>query len=176
MCRKRCSEQKSGQDRSDIVCFLFGNLQGDISFSINVPGTITTGARTITIDQTTKIKTDVTGYLFTGTLRYPLTEKLNVVGKLGGYWTTDQSLNLTSEATTVFTSAPVINLPPSNAVQFSDQFEDDDSSLVFGIGAEYRFNDRINIRAEWKRYKDSGFGIKNADLFSLGASYSFDVK
>jgi hypothetical protein len=51
----------------------------------------------------------------------------------------------------VFTSAPVINLPPSNPAQFYNQFEDDDISLVFGIGAEYRFNDRINIRAEWER-------------------------
>ena len=102
-------------------------------------------------------------------------------GKLGRYvrnvvFTT----NATSQFSLTFTSPPVIPVAVPTLQPFSSSREDEGISLMFGVGSEYKFNERIAIRAEWERYNNIFNNIlgdqKNkVDLFSIGIKYKFDI-
>jgi OmpA-OmpF porin, OOP family len=43
-----------------------------------------------------------------------------------------------------------------------------------GLGAQYDFDSRLGMRAEWERYRLDATGIKaNTDLYSVGVDYRF---
>lgn len=44
----------------------------------------------------------------------------------------------------------------------------------FGVGAQYQLGNGVALRGEWERYRTEAFGAKsNADMYSLGAQFSF---
>lgn len=52
----------------------------------------------------------------------------------------------------------------------------DGTDLAFGLGANWKINKSIGLRAEWERFQNlsvDGGTERDVDLLSLGASYRF---
>lgn len=81
--------------------------------------------------------------------RLPIVDRLSAYGKLGGY------------------------MGRSHGGGFNEKNTD----LTYGLGAEYDFTRNIAVRGEWQRYTDLGGGGLGAkadlDVVSLGVLYRF---
>lgn len=99
----------------------------------------------------------------TGVYSQPVAENFEVFGKLGAmFW------NVEGEASHVV-----------EGTKISATDEEDGTSVLFGLGAAYKFNDNWGIRGEWERYtaeyedvdagKDSEEDI---DILSAGVTFS----
>ena len=154
---------------------------GKIKADHNLRVAIGSPALAFTSDVNRRTAANVSGFQFAGLVRYPLTKEIEVFGKLGGYVrNVDFTTNATSQASLTFTSPPVIPVTVPTLQPFSSSREDEGISLMFGVGGEYKFNERIAIRAEWERYNNIFNNIlgdqKNkVDLFSIGIKYKFDI-
>lgn len=98
---------------------------------------------------TTKAKR--TGYAAAGVVTLPMSDDLHVYGKGGMLWWTSKE---------------------SHADQST---EADGKSTFYGVGADYRLNGNLGVRAEWERYSDVGsdqLNDRNINLLSVGVSMS----
>ncbi|WP_020559401.1 outer membrane beta-barrel protein [Thiofilum flexile] len=98
---------------------------------------------------TTKAKRS--GYTAAGVLTLPVGDDLHVYGKGGMLWWNSQETH-------------------NNQSQ-----EVDGKSTFYGVGADYRLNGNLGVRAEWERYSDVGseqLSDRNIDVLSVGVSMS----
>ncbi len=149
----------SSVDDNDIGWKFFGGYNFNQYFGVEV-GYVDLGEAdaniniTAPVAATGNITAEGDGFLFAGVARYPIMNNMDVFGKVGGFvWNVDGTASVTSGGTTVAVNA-----------------EDDGTSIMFGFGAEYEFNNNVGIRAEWERYDVSSDDV---DLFSLGVEYDF---
>jgi len=151
-----------------------GEVEADINSTSSISfSTFGGGTTSITSDININATSEVTGFLFAGLGRYPLTEKIDVFGKIGGFaWNVDTTTNITSQTTI----SPLLITTAINPISSSSLSKDDGINLMFGVGADYRFNERIGIRAEWERYSSISADDNDVDLFSIGINYHFDIK
>ena len=98
-----------------------------------------------------------------------LEKTISIPGDLTPY----QSVNIHAKVT--YATMPVVPINTSTALQFTSLLEHDGISLMFGLGAEYRLNERITVRGEWERFNDIRIGGNWVDMFSVGMSYHFNV-
>ena len=82
--------------------------------------------------------------------RYPVTNKLNVLGRVGYHNT---------EFTTTF---------DDGTTELEDDFSED--GIAYGIGAEYAFDPKTSLRADYTRYDFDG---PDADAISLAIARKF---
>lgn len=100
---------------------------------------------------------DADGFAFAVVARYPLNQQIDLFGKLGGFiWEAEADASITVAGVTAAVAG------------FA---EDDGNSVMFGLGAEYEFNDNIGIRAEWERFEQ--VANSDVDMFSIGLEYDF---
>ena len=92
---------------------------------------------------------DLSGFIFAGVFRYPVTLQFNIFAKGGGFiW-----------------SAEVEDANTNNNVIV----ETDGISYVVGVGAEFEVIENLSLRAEWERLDAVG----SIDFLSLGLLYNF---
>jgi len=64
-----------------------------------------------------------------------------------------------------------------SAVGVEDNADEDGSSVVYGLGASYRFAENMAVRAEWERYdgigEDDTTGESDIDMWSIGLQFNF---
>lgn len=100
--------------------------------------------------------TDADGYLLSVVGSLPLGDKFAVFGKLGAFvWS--------AEASATTSLGPV-------------SLSGDGTDLAFGLGANWKINKSIGLRAEWERFQNlsvDGSNERDVDLLSLGATYRF---
>ena len=96
-------------------------------------------------------KTQRSGYTAAGVVTLPVSDSLHLYGKGGMlWWTSDESH--TNQSQTV-----------------------EGKSTFYGVGADYRLNGNLGIRAEWERYSEVGseqLNDRNINLLSVGVSMS----
>lgn len=92
---------------------------------------------------------DIDGFGLALTGAVPLGEKFSLIGRVGIYsWDADGS----GSAGAVTISA-----------------DDDGTDMVYGIGGQYDFTDRLGLRIEWEHYDD----VADDDLEMISASVVF---
>ncbi|MFL6674294.1 MAG: outer membrane beta-barrel protein [Massilia sp.] len=90
------------------------------------------------------------GVYVAGKANLPINDQFSAYGKLGVAYS-DRKLDT------------------SNGLRFSDH----DTGVYAGVGVEYKLNQQVALTAEYERYgKDKAFGAK-ADVWTVGAKYSF---
>ncbi len=103
---------------------------------------------------TAAIAAEADGFSFAAVGRYPLSNNIDVFGKVGVFaWDVEGTGNVTSGATTVALNG-----------------DTDGTDVMFGVGGEYEITKNIGVRAEWERYK---LDSDDVDLFSIGLEYDF---
>ena len=132
-----------------------------------------------------ELKSEIAGFSFAATGRYPFTRQFDVFGKVGGfYYSNDQSRDETvsfDRPATARVGSRVIEVPETIVSRaFSVSF--DGVSYFFGLGARYDWNENLSIRAEWERYEYTS-DVENLlkgrndevsiDFFSAGFEYHF---
>ena len=96
-------------------------------------------------------KVEVWGYNVAALARFPVSERLELFGKVGVFLWKSESSDVTS------------GTPFSSATRSWD-------SGSFGLGATWRFTPHVSARAEWEKFP---IGDADASLLSLGVQYSF---
>lgn len=104
-----------------------------------------------------------TGIGLTGVYTQPVADNFEVFGKLGAmFWDVEGELSQTVNGTKVSASD-----------------EEDGTSVLFGLGASYKFNDNWGVRGEWERYTaeyedmDKGDDSEeDIDILSAGVTFS----
>jgi OOP family OmpA-OmpF porin len=99
----------------------------------------------------------------TGVYSQPLADNFEVFGKLGAmFWNAEGELSQYSGDTKLTASD-----------------EEDGTSVLFGLGASYQFNDNWGVRGEWERYTaeyedvDKGTDTEeDIDILSAGVTFS----
>lgn len=88
----------------------------------------------------------------------PLSERAAVYGKIGfNYW--DAEVNIGSKA-----------------LDFSISGDDSDFSVHYGLGFEFKTDDKVSLRFEWETYKDVGDSlIINSSVYGPVSSDGTDV-
>lgn len=97
----------------------------------------------------TNIVTD--GWALGAVVRYPVTDKFSVMGKLGGAYLLSDINTKNGAAVTVRTG-------------------DDDFDPNYGVGVSYAVYDNLSLRAEWERFDRNKFDI---DLLTAGLAVKF---
>lgn len=121
-----------------------GEVDGDFALTVPAAGT-------------GKVDVEVSGYTLTAIGRYPLYDRFEMFGKLGGlFWDKDGRATFIAGATSATTSA-----------------DDDGMDLTVGIGMKYDFSEHIGLRVEWDRYFGVGDDSANADMFSAGLEFNY---
>jgi len=150
------------EDLNDIGWSLFAGLKVNDYFGFET-GYSNLGDIEIITDFTTPIvltdkdAVSMDGFNITGFVDFPVTDKIDVIGKAGVFfWAFDEDLTITV---------------PNDEI--SDSFEHDGTDITFGAGIKYRFQKNFSIRFDWDRYKN--LGKTNVDKFSLGIEYNFDI-
>lgn len=149
----------SDVDDSDLGWKIFGGYNLNQYFGIELAyvdlGEAEINATsTAPVAGTASISAEADGFTFAGVARYPINERFDVFGKLGGFvWDVEGGGSLTVGGGTITATA-----------------EDDGTSILFGLGAEYEMGNNIGVRAEWERYEVSSDDV---DLFSVGLEYDF---
>nr|CAA6821647.1 MAG: Unknown protein [uncultured Thiotrichaceae bacterium] len=98
-----------------------------------------------------------------GVYSQPVADNLEVFGKLGAmFWTVEGEASQEVGGT---------------KVSITD--EEDGTSVLFGLGASYKFDDNWGIRGEWERYTaeyedidDGKDSEEDIDVLSVGATFS----
>lgn len=104
---------------------------------------------------TASVDAEADGFAFAVVARYPLNQQVDLFGKLGGFvWEVEGGASVSVGGSTLALTG-----------------EDDGNSVMFGLGAEYEFNDNIGIRAEWERFEQ--VANSDVDMFSIGLEYDF---
>ncbi len=106
---------------------------------------------------------EATGVGVTGVYSQPVAENLEVFGKLGAmFWNVEGEVSRTV-----------------NDVKRSVKDEEDGTSVLFGLGASYQFNDNWGMRGEWERYTAEYKNVKKGedseediDILSAGVTFS----
>ncbi|MBK8451727.1 MAG: outer membrane beta-barrel protein [Thiofilum sp.] len=96
-------------------------------------------------------KAQRSGYTAAGVVTLPMSDSLHLYGKGGMLWWTSEESH-------------------SNSHQAVDG-----KSTFYGIGADYRLNGNLGVRAEWEHYSDVGseqLSDRNINLLSVGVSMS----
>lgn len=88
-----------------------------------------------------------------GIARFPVTDRISMFGKLGGYrWSMDSRIG-TSTAT------------------------DDGFNFTYGLGGQFSVNKDIGVRVEWEQFRKLGYklttGEANVNFISVGLVYNF---
>ena len=100
---------------------------------------------------------EVTGYTISALARYPLYERFEMFGKVGGlFWDKD------GRATFI--------APPAAAAVSAD---DDGMDVTIGVGMKYDLTEHIGVRAEWDRYFGVGDDSANVDMYSVGIEFEY---
>ena len=99
---------------------------------------------------------EVDGFFLTGIASWPLYDKFNIFGKIGVlFW--DVDVDASGGGTTV-----------------SD--DETGTDIMFGLGAEYIFTNKISARVEWEHFNnvgDSDIGDTDIDLISGSILFRF---
>jgi OOP family OmpA-OmpF porin len=94
---------------------------------------------------TAKLSAD--GYTLGVNGRYPLWNKVDLLGRAGGFfWDGEADINNASQATP------------------------EDSNLFFGLGLSYDLSDRFAVTTEWTRYE---LKSTTSDVYSVGLQFRF---
>ena len=121
-----------------------GEVDGDFTITAPAAGT-------------GKLDVEVTGYTISALARYPLYERFEMFGKVGGlFWDKD------GRATFI--------APPAAAAVSAD---DDGMDVTIGVGMKYDFTEHIGVRAEWDRYFGVGDDSANVDMYSVGIEFEY---
>ena len=88
-----------------------------------------------------------------GIARFPVTDRISMFGKFGGYrWDMDSRIG-TSTAS------------------------DDGFNLTYGLGGQFSVNKDIGVRVEWEQFRKLGYnsttGKSNVNFLSVGLVYNF---
>ncbi|MCP5144110.1 MAG: outer membrane beta-barrel protein [Gammaproteobacteria bacterium] len=98
------------------------------------------------------------GFFISAGIKYPMTDRFEVLGHVGGYLY-DSSFGASGLVAGVNVST--LGLDDGNS----------GTSLMFGVGLRYRFTDNLSLRGDWD-YLDDING-NEVNLFSLGAEFHF---
>lgn len=101
-------------------------------------------------------KAEVTGFLFSAIGSYPLSDAFSLTGKLG-------AALLTGEVTVAFSGVSVM-------------FDDNSTTLAWGIGARYNISPSVALRAQYEDLGEASFGggaVSDVNLLSAGLIFSF---
>lgn len=101
-------------------------------------------------------KAEVMGFLFSVIGSYPLSDTFLLTGKLG-------AALLTGEVTVAFSGISVM-------------FDDNSTTLAWGIGARYNISPSVALRAQYEDLGEASFGggaVSDVNLLSVGLIFSF---
>lgn len=148
-------------DNTDTGWKLFGGYQlnKNIGFEaayVNLGSWTTSATYTTPAGSPRSSTTEVDGFQLSAVGTLPLNDAFSVFGKVGAF--------ISSTDGTVATSLG------------SGSASGDGTDLIYGLGANWKINPSIGLRAEWERFQ--GLGVDggsdfDADLYSLGAVFSF---
>lgn len=95
-------------------------------------------------------KVDVDGYGISLVGKYPLGDKLSLLGRVGALsWDADGAGTVGAVAASV---------------------DDDGTDLTYGVGAQYSLTDKTAVRLEWERFD---LDDNEIDMISQGVVWSF---
>ncbi len=105
-------------------------------------------------DQWSRADGDGTAIQISALAKYPLSDRVNVFGRLGFAWLTyDYSFQNLNDA--------------SNHYSHSDE----QNKGLFGVGLDYKLNDHVSLRTEYNQY--GKYGFLTTSSLTVGAVYSF---
>ena len=133
-----------------------GRVRLDLDATTTIPSL---SASPVTLTSAATVKVD--GFTVNGLVSYPVYDFFDVFAKGGVFfWSADTRA-----------SATVTGLGAPLSATFSDS--ESGTDLMFGVGARYRFNDYVTVRAEWERYNNLSSDNTDVDLFSAGLQFEF---
>ncbi len=138
-------------DTSDTGWKLFGGYQFTPIFGVEgawVDAGESTTRGTIPGTGVTNGKFKVDGFVFAGTAGWPISDRFRLYGKLGAYFY-DAKFNSTL-----------------NGVA-SQNTSKSGTELMYGLGLQYDFNERVGARLEWERYNDINSNAINQGPFDV---------
>lgn len=102
---------------------------------------------------TTSAEANVNVFNMVGVASFPITERIALFGKLGGYrWDVDSRIG-------------------------SENGGDIGFNVTYGLGVKYSVNKDVDVRVEWEQFRKLGYdlttGQSNVNLLSIGAVYNF---
>lgn len=120
----------------------------------------TTALVTAPFSGNSTIKSDITGYTLNAIFRYPFSERFEVFGKIGGFFSEFDNEQVASGVT--------INGPGFGTAAGDDS----DTSVMGGVGFKFGLTEHVFIRADWDRYINVG-AERDIDSFTGGVEFSF---
>lgn len=144
-------------DNTDTGWKLFGGYQlnKNIGFEaayVNL-GSLTANATYATpAGSPARVNVDVDGFQLSAVGTLPLNDAFAVFGKVGAFFSKSDQ-----------TGTGAFAAPAST----------DNTDWIYGLGGNWQFNPNIGLRAEWERFQGLGASERHADLYSLGAVFSF---
>lgn len=121
------------------------------TFSLEA-GYMDLGEQTASAGATTA-KANANVYNVAGVARFPVTDRISIFGKFGGYrW----GMHSRTGETTA---------------------NDDGFNLTYGLGGQFSVNKDIGVRVEWEQFRNLGYnlttGKSNVNFLSVGLVYNF---
>jgi opacity protein-like surface antigen len=176
-CAGLCSVESATLDGTNATSYRFGGgyqvnryLAAEVAF-VDL-GDVGSHYRMVSTGVTSDIrgKYRLDGYQVLAVGRWPVTESIAVLGKLGIF---ASRLRYSEAGTVQFQQGPYSFVAP----------HDNATKATFGLGAEYRLDPRWAIRVDWDRYQGIGHGFAltesdngrfdSVDSYSVGISYRF---
>ena len=121
------------------------------TFSLEA-GYMDLGEQTASAGATTA-KANANVYNLAAVARFPVSDRISIFGKLGGYRWGMASRTSTSTA------------------------NDDGFNLTYGLGGQFSVNKDIGVRVEWEQFRNLGYnlttGKSNVNFLSVGLVYNF---
>ena len=153
-------------DDSGLAWKLFGGYQfndfliGELGYS-DLGDAQATFVATAPTAATANVEADVSAFTASAVGMYPLNRELGVFGRLGAaYWTVDGTAAAAVGGTTVTANS-----------------DEDGINVLFGLGAQYNFDQQIGLRVEWEHYRgigdDSAGTDGSANVFGGSLLYRF---
>ena len=101
----------------------------------------------------TTAKANANVFNLAGVARFPITDRISMFGKFGGYrWDMDSRIGAMTAS-------------------------DDGFNLTYGLGGQFSVNKDIGVRVEWEQFRNLGYnlttGKSNVNFLSVGLVYNF---
>jgi hypothetical protein len=96
---------------------------------------------------------EVDGFYLGPVFRFPLGDKMEVLGRVGAYfWQVDTTASASGSLT--YAGTTYVGSATANA-------SDDGTDAYFGVGVSYKLNDRIQLGVDWTRFDIDGVDVDN---------------
>lgn len=137
-----------------------------------ISGNVVTSPASVTARQSEFLqRADLNGFSFTGKLRLPLNDWIELGGTLGAFLWDVESARL--QRNTAFTTASNLLLPPTaNAIVVDDSRHDCGVDVTYGAALKVRLHEHVWFGFEYTRY-ELGDADEDAELFGAGLEYRF---